>query len=65
MWLRVIVAGLVASSLVLAQGQRQAVSLILTGGTVVTMDASGRVLSPGAVAVDGRNIAAVDTPAAI
>ena len=65
MWLRVILAGLVASSLVLAQGQRQAVSLILTGGTVVTMDASGRVLSPGAVAVDGRNIAAVDTPAAI
>jgi 5-methylthioadenosine/S-adenosylhomocysteine deaminase len=65
MWLRVILAGLLASSLVLAQGQRQAVSLILTGGTVVTMDASGRVLSPGAVAVDGRNIAAVDTPAAI
>ena len=65
MWLRVILAGLVASSLVLAQGQRQAVSLILTGGTVVTMDASGRVLSPGAVAVDGRDIAAVDTPAAI
>src|SRR3954462_129607 len=65
MWLRVILAGLVASSLVVAQGQRQAVSLILTGGTVVTMDASGRVLSPGAVAVDGRNIAAVDTPAAI
>jgi 5-methylthioadenosine/S-adenosylhomocysteine deaminase len=65
MWLRVILAGLAASSLVLGQGQRQAVSLILTGGTVVTMDASGRVLSPGAVAVDGRNIAAVDTPAAI
>ncbi|MBW8713081.1 MAG: amidohydrolase [Acidobacteria bacterium] len=65
MWLRVILAGLVASSLVLAQGQRQAVSLILTGGTVVTMDGSGRVLSPGAVAVDGRNIAAVDTPSAI
>src|SRR3954468_6896716 len=65
MWLRVILAGLVASSLVVAQGQRQAVSLILTGGTVVTMDASGRVLSPGAVAVDGRNIAAVDTPSAI
>src|SRR3954469_3233746 len=65
MWLRVILAGLVASSLVVAQGQRQAVSLILTGGTVVTMDASGRVLSPGAVAVDGRNIAAVNTPAAI
>src|SRR3954462_8324867 len=65
MWLRVILAGLVASSLVVAQGQRQAVSLILTGGTVVTMDGSARVLSPGAVAVDGRNIAAVDSPSAI
>src|SRR3954452_4704894 len=65
MWLRVILAGLVASSLVLGQGQRQAVSLILTGGIVVTMDSSGRVVSPGAVALDGRNIAAVDTPDAI
>src|SRR5436305_1649288 len=65
MWIRVILAGFAASSLVVAQGQRQAVSLILTGGTVVTMDASSRVLSPGAVAVEGRNIAAVDTPEAI
>src|SRR3954465_9850247 len=55
----------VAGSLVVAQAQKQAVSLILTGGIVVTMDSSGRVVSPGAVALDGRNIAAVDTPAAI
>ncbi len=37
----------------------------MTGGTVVTMDAGGRVLAPGAVAIDGRDIVAVDTPAAI
>ena len=55
----------VAGSLALFQAQRQTVSLILTGGIVVTMDSTGRVLSPGAVAIDGRNIAAVDTPDAI
>src|SRR3954471_23185585 len=55
----------VAGSLVVAHLQKQAVSLILTGGIVVTMDSSARVVWPGAVAVDGRNIAAVDTPDAI
>ena len=39
-----------------------AVSLVVTGGTVVTMDATGRVISPGAVAVDGTDIVAVGTP---
>ena len=53
------------ASLVFAQAPRQTVTLILTGGTVVTMDSSGRVLSPGAVAIDGRDIVAIDTPAAI
>jgi 5-methylthioadenosine/S-adenosylhomocysteine deaminase len=42
-----------------------AVTLIVTNGTVITMDSGGRVLSPGAVAIDGRDIVAVDTPAAI
>src|SRR6476620_105177 len=65
MWLRVLLAGLLASTLSLAQGQRQPVSLILTGGSVVTMDASARVLSPGALAIDGRKMAAVDTPGAL
>ena len=55
----------VAASIALFQAQRQTVSLILTGGIVVTMDPAGRVLSPGAVAIDGRNIAAIDTPDAI
>jgi len=57
---------LFAAAIVLAASQqRQTISLILTGGIVVTMDPSGRVLSPGAVAIDGRNIAAIDTPEAI
>jgi 5-methylthioadenosine/S-adenosylhomocysteine deaminase len=55
----------VVASFALFQGQPQTVSLILTGGIVVTMDSAGRVLSPGAVAIDRRNIAAVDTPDAI
>jgi len=44
---------------------RRTVSLVVTGGTVVTMDAQRRVLSPGAVAVDGREIVAVGAPAEI
>jgi 5-methylthioadenosine/S-adenosylhomocysteine deaminase len=54
-----------AAFLLFFQGQRQTASLILTGGIVVAMDPSGRVVSPGAVAIDGRTIAAVDTPDAI
>jgi len=56
---------LVVGFLLFSQGQRQPVSLILTGGIVVTMDSTARVLSPGAVAIDGRNIVAVDAPDAI
>ena len=37
--------------------------LLVTGGTVVTMDAAGTVLSPGAVAVQEGRIAAVGSPA--
>jgi len=54
-----------AGALVSTQAPRQTVSLILTGGTVVTMDPAGRVLTPGAVAIDGRDIVAIDAPAAI
>src|SRR5512146_10570 len=43
----------------------QVVSLIVTGGTVVTVDAAHPVFSPGAVAVNGRGIVAVDRPDAI
>jgi len=43
----------------------QAISLVVTGGVVVTMDNPRRVLMPGAVAIDGRNIVAVDTAEAV
>jgi 5-methylthioadenosine/S-adenosylhomocysteine deaminase len=56
---------LLAAVLLVAAGQqtsRRAVPLVVTNGTVLTMDAAGRVLAPGAVAIDGRDIVAVDTP---
>jgi 5-methylthioadenosine/S-adenosylhomocysteine deaminase len=61
-----LVAGVLAAvpALWARQGPREA-SLIVTGGTVVTMDGSRRVIAPGAVAVDGSAIAAVGTAAEI
>jgi 5-methylthioadenosine/S-adenosylhomocysteine deaminase len=47
-----------------AQAPRR-VSLVVIGGTVLTQNATHQVLSPGAVAIDGSDIVAVDTPAAI
>ena len=41
------------------------VSLVVTGGTVVTMDGPRRVLERGAVAIDGDRIAGVDSADAI
>jgi 5-methylthioadenosine/S-adenosylhomocysteine deaminase len=41
------------------------VSLLITGGTVVTVDADHHVFSPGAVAVRGREIVAVGPASAI
>jgi 5-methylthioadenosine/S-adenosylhomocysteine deaminase len=40
-------------------------SLVITGGTVVTMDDARRVLAPGAIAINGTDIVAVGTPAEI
>ena len=37
-------------------------ALVVTGGTVVTMDGARRVLTPGAVAIDGERIVGVGTP---
>ena len=48
-----------------AQNAPRDVDLIVTGGTVVTVDAAGRVIENGAVAIEGADIAAVDTAAAI
>ena len=55
---------IVFTALLSAQAPRQ-VSLIVHNGTVVTMDATRRVIENGAVAVDGSDIVAVDTDAAI
>lgn len=42
-------------------GGREQVSLLVAGGTVVTMDAAGTVIADGAVAIDGSTIVAVGT----
>ena len=55
-------AGLTAAGA--AQAPRR-VSLVITGGTVVTMDPGARVLPVGAVAIDGDAIVAVGTVDAI
>ena len=43
----------------------RAVSLVVTNGVVVTVDGNRRVIDAGAVAIDGRDIVAVDTAASI
>src|SRR5262245_48641856 len=50
-----------AFAAVSAQNGPRQVSLVVSGGTVVTMDAAGRVVANGAVAIDGTDIVAVDT----
>jgi len=60
-----LLVGIVALVVVSTQtGQRQ-VSLVVTNGTVITMDAGRRVILQGAVAVDGATIVAVGTADAI
>src|SRR5262245_46510551 len=50
-----------AFAAVSAQNGPREVSLMVTGGTVVTMDPAGRVVPNGAIAIDGTDIQAVDT----
>ena len=54
-----------ALAVVTAQPARRRVALIVNGGTVITQNAAHRILSPGALAIDGTDIVDVDTPAAI
>lgn len=49
----------------MAAQQPAAVSLVISNGIVVTVDGTRRVLSPGSIAVNGTDIVAIDTPAAI
>src|SRR5438309_4325126 len=62
---RLIVAMLVALGAIGSQTPRRPISLLIVGGIVVTENGSHHVLAPGAVAIDGTAIAAVDTPATI
>ncbi len=48
-----------------AQSGPRRVSLVVTNATIVTMDEARRVVPAGAVAIDGRDIVAVDTAAAV
>jgi len=59
-----VVVFLTLGAVVAAQQPRQ-VSLIVHNGTVVTIDATKRVIENGAVAIDGTDIVAVDTDEAI
>src|SRR5580765_4706237 len=60
------VAIALAASACLAAGQnRRPVTLIVTGGIVVTENATHQIFNPGAVAVDGANILAVGAPDAV
>jgi len=59
--LSVLLAAVVAVTTA-GKSQPRRVSLILTGGDIVTMNPGREVLSPGAVAVDGNEIVAVGRP---
>src|SRR4051794_17932546 len=55
-----------AAALALTQAPRpRPVSLVVANGTVVTVDGTRRVIARGSVAIDGRDIVAVDTAEAI
>jgi cytosine/adenosine deaminase-related metal-dependent hydrolase len=53
---------LLAAAMLAAGGVQRQVALVLTNGTVLTMDGADRVLAPGALAIDGRDIVGVGTP---
>ena len=62
------IAALLAAPLALqtvAAQQPATATIIITNGIVVTVDGTRRILNPGAVAINGTEIVAVDTPAAI
>ena len=57
----------IAAGAALAAGQpaRRAASLVVIGGTVITENATHQILTPGAVAISGSDIVAVDRPEAV
>jgi 5-methylthioadenosine/S-adenosylhomocysteine deaminase len=63
---KLLLLGVVAASLAGSQvPQRRTVSLVVANGIVVSVDANRRVIAHGSVAIDGRDIVAVDTTEAI
>jgi 5-methylthioadenosine/S-adenosylhomocysteine deaminase len=63
-----VVAALIASPVAwhtAAMRQATPVSLVINNGIVITVDGARRILTPGAVAINGNAIVAVDTPANI
>src|SRR4249920_2400841 len=63
---RLLLLGVLAASFAGSQvPARRAVSLIVSNGIVITVDGNRRVINRGSVAVDGRDIVAVDTVEAI
>ncbi|MFN7984274.1 MAG: amidohydrolase [Vicinamibacterales bacterium] len=61
-----LVLALVAATVAMsAQGARRNISLIVTGGTVLTENDTRQIFSPGAVAINGSDIVEVGTPADI
>ena len=62
---RLVVAVLAIVAVAAVQAPPRSVSLIVVGGSVVTQNGSRQILSPGAVAIDGADIVAVDRPDAI
>jgi 5-methylthioadenosine/S-adenosylhomocysteine deaminase len=59
----VLTLALVGLVSLLAQDSTRPVDLVITNGTIVTMDGASRVIAEGAVAIDGPDIVAVDTAA--
>ena len=54
-----------AAAAITAGAAQRVPALVITGGTVVTMDAAGRVIENGAVAIQDEKIVAVDRAEAI
>ncbi|MGE3956039.1 MAG: amidohydrolase [Vicinamibacterales bacterium] len=67
--MRALLAGVfalaMATVMTSAQGSRRSISLIVVGGTVLTENDTRQVWSPGAVAINGRDIVDVGAPSEI
>jgi 5-methylthioadenosine/S-adenosylhomocysteine deaminase len=61
----IIVLILAIAAAAAGQPARRAASLVVIGGTVITENTAHQILTPGAVAIDGAEVVAVDSPEAI